>query len=92
MTEESQEHTGGHRIQEGLHHLRDEAHHIQERAEEGMKYVKDRFGGYQKDAGEFLDEAADYVRKNPQRASLISALGGLSLGIIIGILLRGGRH
>lgn len=41
-----------------------------------------------KDLGEIADEAKDYARKNPGQAILISAAAGL----VLGLLLRGGRR
>jgi ElaB/YqjD/DUF883 family membrane-anchored ribosome-binding protein len=41
-----------------------------------------------KDLGEIAGEAKDYARKNPGQAILISAAAGL----VLGLLLRGGRR
>ena len=41
-----------------------------------------------KELGEVVDNAKDYARKNPGQAILISAAAGL----VLGLLLRGGRR
>jgi ElaB/YqjD/DUF883 family membrane-anchored ribosome-binding protein len=51
--------------------------------------VSEKFKELQnKDIGEVVDEAKSFARKNPGQAILISAAAGL----VLGLLLRGGRR
>ena len=58
-------------------------------AKEKARVAGEKFKDLQgKDFNEIADEAKDYARKNPGHAILISAAAGL----VLGLLLRGGRR
>jgi len=58
---------------------------VSEKVNVAGEKIKDLQG---KDFSEIADEAKDYARKNPGHAILISAAAGL----VLGLLLRGGRR
>lgn len=80
------------KLKEGVQHLKDEASHLGEKARSGMNYLRDRTQIYQEGASEFLDSMSTYIKENPQRSAMIAGLTGLSLGVVLGLLLRGGRR
>ncbi len=80
------------KIREGMRHIREESEHLSEKARAGAHYLKEKAGHYREEAKEFLDDASDYIKKNPQQSTLIAAALGALIGIIIGLLIRGNRH
>ena len=69
--------------------ISDAATHAKDFVNEKVTVVGDKIKELQnKDVKELADNAKDYARKNPGQAILISAAAGLLLGLI----LRGGRR
>lgn len=74
----------------------DYGHKISEAATHAKEYVTDKVSGVGEklkelqnaDLAEVAENAKDYARKNPGQAILISAAAGL----ILGLILRGGRR
>jgi ElaB/YqjD/DUF883 family membrane-anchored ribosome-binding protein len=54
-------------------------------------HIKEKMKVYGEGAEEFFDSLARYIKENPQRASIIAGILGLSVGLILGILIRGGK-
>ena len=54
-------------------------------------HIKEKMQIYGEGAEEFFDSLARYIKENPQRASIIAGILGLSVGLILGILIRGGK-
>jgi ElaB/YqjD/DUF883 family membrane-anchored ribosome-binding protein len=54
-------------------------------------HIKEKMQVYGEGAEEFFDSLARYIKENPQRASIIAGILGLSVGLILGILIRGGK-
>jgi ElaB/YqjD/DUF883 family membrane-anchored ribosome-binding protein len=80
------------KIREGMRHIKEESGHLSEKAREGARYMKEKVMRYREDGGEFLDEASEYIKKNPQQSTMIAAALGALIGIIVGLLIRGNRH
>ena len=55
---------------------------------EKLDQLKNQTAEYQEVASEIIEAISEYVKKNPQRASIYAGLGGLTIGIIAGLLLR----
>lgn len=93
--EEHQEHhekDRAERLKEGYEHLKGEAQAYQEKARESYKQLRDRVDHYRSNANDFLDQTTVYMKENPQRSSMIAALGGLVVGLFMGLLIRGGHR
>lgn len=54
-------------------------------------HIKEKMQVYSEGADEFFDALARYIKENPQKASIIAGLLGLSIGFILGILIRGDK-
>jgi ElaB/YqjD/DUF883 family membrane-anchored ribosome-binding protein len=54
-------------------------------------HIKEKMQVYGEGAEEFFDSLARYIKENPQRASIIAGILGLSVGLVLGILIRGGK-
>jgi len=61
-------------------------------AEEKFNDLREKMMVYREGANEFFDSMAEYIKENPQKSSLIAGGVGLGLGVIIGLLIRGGRR
>lgn len=64
---------------------------IKAKAGEEWANLKEKMQAYGEGAEEFIDSLGKYIKENPQRASIIAAALGLSIGFILGLLVRGGR-
>jgi ElaB/YqjD/DUF883 family membrane-anchored ribosome-binding protein len=80
------------KIKENLKHIKEDASHYAERAGEGIREFREKMHVYREGANEFLDSMSTYIKENPQRSALITGGIGLGLGIILGLLMRGGRR
>ena len=73
------------KIKEGMQNLGSEA-------EQQFNELREKVMVYREGANEFFDSMAEYIKENPQRATLIGGSIGLGVGIILGLLIRGGRR
>lgn len=64
---------------------------IKTKAGEEWEHLKEKMQAYGEGAEEFIDSLGKYIKENPQRASIIAAALGLSIGFILGLLIRGGK-
>jgi hypothetical protein len=64
---------------------------LRSKAREEWVHIKEKMQFMEKGAEEFFDSLARYIKENPQRASIIAGILGLSVGLILGILIRGGK-
>ncbi len=71
--------------------LKQKFENLKTKAEEEWGHIKQKIQVYGEGAEEFIDSLGKYIKENPQRASLIAVALGLSLGFILGLLVRGGR-
>ncbi|GIX41326.1 MAG: hypothetical protein KatS3mg129_1059 [Leptospiraceae bacterium] len=62
------------------------------KAGEEWIHIKEKMQVYGEGAEEFFDSLSRYIKENPQRASIIAGALGLSIGFILGILIRGGKR
>lgn len=63
-------------------------HTTEEKITEKLEQLKNQAAEYQEVAGEIFEAVSEYVKKNPQRAAVYAGLGGLTLGIIAGLIIR----
>ncbi|MDH5654495.1 MAG: hypothetical protein OEZ34_01190 [Spirochaetia bacterium] len=73
------------KIKEGIQTLSSDA-------EKQFNELRDKMMVYREGANEFFDSMAEYIKENPQKATIIGSSIGLGLGIILGLLMRGGRR
>lgn len=71
--------------------LKQKYENLKNKAGEEWTHIKEKIQVYGEGAEEFIDALGKYIKENPQRASMIAAALGLSLGFILGLLIRGGR-
>lgn len=64
---------------------------LKEKVGEEWVHIKDKMHVYGEGAEEAIDAMSRYIKENPQRASIIAGLLGLSVGFILGILIRGNK-
>ena len=77
------------RLKETVQSLREDVAELQGRAAAGLKDLKEKGQVYRERSGELIDSVAEYTKENPQQAALVAGAAGLSLGIILGLLMRG---
>ena len=75
-------------VKETLDRLKADAIEIQAKARETLNEIKDRSQVYRASAKQTLDQAAEYCNENPQKAAIIAAAAGVSVGILFGLLLK----
>ncbi len=80
----------GEKLKEGVAHLKDEAHEYAERARSGARVLRGRAGDVGRHASELIDDTALFIDENPQKSTMIAAMGGLVIGILLGLLIRRG--
>lgn len=80
------------RLREGYEQLKSEAETLQNQAREKMNQLKGRMDAYRDEASELLDSTNVYIKENPQKSAIIAALSGFTLGMFIGLLVRGGKN
>ena len=73
------------KLKEGIENIRDEA-------SEKFSKVREQAMVYREGAHEFLDSVSDYIKENPQTASMIAGAVGMGIGMIFGMLIRPGRR
>lgn len=83
--------TTANKVKESYEQARKKASELGHKADEEFAHLKEKLNTYSHGADEFLDELAAYIRENPQRAAMIAGVTGLSIGILIGLVLRGRR-
>jgi ElaB/YqjD/DUF883 family membrane-anchored ribosome-binding protein len=60
-------------------------------AEEKFNDLREKVMVYREGANEFFDSMSEYIKANPSKSTLIAGGIGLGFGIILGLLMRGGR-
>lgn len=75
-------------IKETLDKLKADASEIQAKARETLGELKDRSQVYRETAKQSIDQAAEYCNENPQKAAVIAAAAGASIGILLGLMLK----
>lgn len=71
--------------------LKEKVQQVRARAGEEWANVRDRVSVYSEGADEFIDSVGRYVKENPQRSVMIAGAVGVSVGVLIGLLLRSRR-
>lgn len=71
--------------------LKEKVQQVRARAGEEWSNVRDRVSVYSEGADEFIDSVGRYVKENPQRSVMIAGAVGVSVGVLIGLLLRSRR-
>jgi len=61
-------------------------------AGEQFNELREKVMVYREGANEFFDSMGEYMKEHPQKSSLIAGGIGLGVGIILGLLMRGGRR
>lgn len=72
--------------------IRSSKEELTRKAQESLEQLKGKVAVYREGADEFIDALALYIKENPQRAAIIAGVTGVGLGLILGLLLRGGRR
>ncbi|MBE7437222.1 MAG: hypothetical protein HS115_02115 [Spirochaetales bacterium] len=75
-------------MKERFMHLRENAAAYGNKALAEMEELRKRMLVYGDDAREFLDATSEYIKQNPQRATMLAAGVGVAAGLILGLLIR----
>jgi len=82
----------GEKLKEGIKNLKGDAEQYRDFAEEGYREFREKMSVYREGANEFIDAMGVYIKENPQKSALIASGIGFGFGMIVALLLRGGRR
>lgn len=72
--------------------FRDAAKHFERAVQEGVEQIRAQSRAYADNAGEQLEEAQRYVVENVRERPLAATGVAVGIGVVIGLLLAGGRR
>ncbi|MDO8901069.1 MAG: hypothetical protein Q7V15_06925 [Phenylobacterium sp.] len=72
--------------------FRDAAHHFERAVQEGVEQIRAQSRAYADTAGEQIEEAQRYVVEHVRERPLAATGVAVGLGVVIGMLLAGGRR
>lgn len=70
----------------------DAAKKIEQAVAEGVEQIRAQTRAYADTAGQQLEEAQEYLTERVKERPLVAAGAALGVGVLIGLLLAGGRH